>query len=90
MPGLQRPTDAGDSVGSPMDCDGAVKTLLVLLLVFQMGPNHFLYLGFLYFYNIFLVKVFKNLLAIKCLKTWNLYGKYSKTKNDLMQIIYKG
>lgn len=58
MPGLQRPTDAGDSVGSPMDCDGAVKTLLVLLLVFQMGPNHFLYLGFLYFYNIFLVKKF--------------------------------
>lgn len=49
MPGLQWPTDAGDSVGSSMDCDGAVKTLLVLLLVFQMGPNHFLYLGFLLF-----------------------------------------
>ena len=49
MPGLGWPIDAADSVGHPMDCDDAVRTLLMLLLVFQMGPNHFLYLGFLLF-----------------------------------------
>ena len=60
MTGLEWPIDAEDSVGGPMDCDGAMKTLLMLLLVFPMGPNHFLYLFFFFnFYNIFLVKVSK-------------------------------
>lgn len=49
MPGPGWPIDAADSVGSPVDCDDAVKTLFMLLLVFWMGPNHFLYLGFLLF-----------------------------------------
>ena len=53
MTGLEWPIDAEDSVGGPMDCDGAMKTLLMLLLVFPMGPNHFLYLFF--FFLIFII-----------------------------------
>ena len=53
MTGLEWPIDAEDSVGGPMDCDGAMKTLLMLLLVLPMGPNHFLYLFF--FFLIFII-----------------------------------
>ena len=53
MTGLEWPIDAEDSVGSPMGCDGAMKTLLMLLLVFQMDPNHFLYLGFFLIFIIY-------------------------------------